>query len=227
MEHGTQDKDGDRPGVEHLVHLRGRGELDGVVVTATVMVARREGSARSVVDVDTPAQDLLRQPDVLASAVLVSTPAGPRVSRLSIPDPRLRALPALCFSLRDDTRTAPAMLLEAYDPVALGVQADTFLTPSDIDGLRARGRSTEPVGYLRWLVGSGEIHQVTAVLRRRKVATRLLMAAEVTCAAHGWPLLRGGSERTELGDALVSSSSNPSYWAERANPMVKLSSPAS
>jgi hypothetical protein len=207
------------------MHLQARGDLGGRDVLVTVMVAALEGPARSVLEVDLTPEELLTRDGVLASAVLVVTPRGARVAEVAITDPRLRALPALCFSLRDDSKGVPAMVLSAHDPAVLGVATDAFLTPVDLAELRAQGRDTAPLGELRWLVGSGEIHQVEAHLRRRKVATRLLMAGEVVCAAHGWPLLRGGGERTELGDALVSSASNPAYWSERTKPMTKLAPP--
>ena len=78
--------------------------------------------------------------------------------------------------------------------------------------------SSDQVGALRWLPGSGVVHQVyvAPVWRRQRVASTLMVAAERIRYVHGWPPLHGGEARTDLGHAMLEAV--PAHWASRVLP---------
>lgn len=88
---------------------------------------------------------------------------------------------------------------------ALGVEvrAGTVLTAAD--AARLGLVSADQVGAVGWRAGTGEVLEiyVDPAHRRRRVATLLLVAAEGTAAARGWPRLWGGGVRTALGETML------------------------
>ncbi|MFC8191956.1 hypothetical protein ACFUMH_09885 [Cellulomonas sp. NPDC057328] len=93
--------------------------------------------------------------------------------------------------------TARAAALGAY------VAAGTVVTQAD--AARLGLRSADQVGALRWCPSTGQVLEVyvAPAHRRRRVAMFLLLAAEGTCAARGWPHLWGDGVRTALGEAML------------------------
>jgi GNAT superfamily N-acetyltransferase len=77
----------------------------------------------------------------------------------------------------------------------------------DVAATSAGITAADQVAALRWFPGSGQVHQifVSPQWRRRRVAVKMHMAAELVRAARGWPAIRGGEIRTELGEAYISS----------------------
>jgi hypothetical protein len=99
------------------------------------------------------------------------------------------------------------------DPVAANLVA--FATADfpegtivdDASAASAGVTAADQIGALRWYPGSGQVHQVfvSPAWRRHHVAVKLHMAAELVRAGRGWPAIRGGEIRTELGEAYISS----------------------
>lgn len=71
------------------------------------------------------------------------------------------------------------------------------------------------VAAVRWRPGSGLVRQVyvAPAFRRRKVGSKLLVAAAGVRVAHGWAPLRADGRRTDLGEAWLSD--KPAVWRSR------------
>jgi hypothetical protein len=99
------------------------------------------------------------------------------------------------------------------DPLAanlVGFATDHFPDGTVVDSAAASvagATAEDQVAALRWFPGSGQVHQVFVApdWRRRHVAVKMHMVAEMIRAGRGWPAIRGGEIRTELGDAYITS----------------------
>lgn len=82
------------------------------------------------------------------------------------------------------------------------VPPGTVLTAADVGRLGLTGG--DQLAAVRWDPATGQVLElyVDPGHRRRGVGTCLLLAAEACAVARGWPTLRGGGVRTELGEAL-------------------------
>jgi hypothetical protein len=123
----------------------------------------------------------------------------------------LRDVPPLCYVLTRDVHAAPpAIALVAFADAA----RDGRVLPPE--AARAAGIGPErQAAAVRWWPSTGEVHQVYVgqAWRRRRIATKLLVAADVVSVALGGLPLRGGSHRTDLGDHMLSRA--PEHWQVR------------
>ena len=83
--------------------------------------------------------------------------------------------------------------------------------------------SADQLGAVRWWPGTGEVDQVYVQpsWRRRHLGSLLLAALACLVVARDEPRLWGDGERTELGEALLSSRS----WRDRVAPLQHLAPP--
>lgn len=115
-----------------------------------------------------------------------------------------RAPPLWYVGFPEDDAQRPAISLVAFSsddlPDGVVVDAATF-TNMPVS-------SDQQVAAVRWWYETGQLHQiyVAPTWRRRDIATKLILAAAGVRAAHGWPALWGGGERTDLGEAYASNS---------------------
>lgn len=74
----------------------------------------------------------------------------------------------------------------------------------------------EQVGALRWWVRTGQVHQiyVAAHMRRRKIATKLVLTGAAMTVGRRWPSLWATGELTDLGHQFVSGA----VWSSRVAP---------
>jgi hypothetical protein len=153
-------------------------------------------------------QELLDDPTAQGFAFCLTAAGKTRVTRV-------RIRPDAMFGL---AAGAPdlwyVLLIEPdADPVAANLIA--FATKAfpdgaivdDVAATAAGLTAADQVGALRWYPGSGQVHQVFVApeWRRHHVAIKLHMAAELIRAGRGWPPIRGGEIRTDLGEAYISS----------------------
>lgn len=142
-------------------------------------------------------------PELIIRAELLKIDGMLRISRL-LPGPRFQENSHLWYSLTNTSRgPVPALTLTAFN--SSDAPRGAIISPSQT--FEGSASSASSAGSLRWLVGSGAIHQiiVSPEHRRQKVASQLLFGAELLCKAHGWPGLYGGDDRTQLGDELIRS----------------------
>lgn len=125
----------------------------------------------------------------------------------------LRDAHALCYVLSHERDAAPrALALVAFaDPTRDG----RVFTQEAAQG--AGLRPEQQVAAVRWWPSTGEVHQVyvAEAWRRRRIASKLLVAADVVSVALGGLPLRGGGHRTDLGDEMLGSA--PAHWQVRVH----------
>ncbi len=75
--------------------------------------------------------------------------------------------------------------------------------------------ASDQVGAVQWWPHNGQIVQlyVAPSQRRRKLGSKIVAAAELVSRSRGGQPVRGGGERTALGDAFTSAA--PDYWTHR------------
>lgn len=121
------------------------------------------------------------------------------------------AAPPLAYVVVQEVEAAPqAVTMLAFS----GQLADgTVLGPDAAQRLGLREQ--DQVAAVRWLAGSGQVHQlfVQPAWRRQRIGVKLLLAGELVRAAHGWPRLCGGEIRTGMGEALLGAV--PTLWGSR------------
>lgn len=148
-------------------------------------------------------------------------------------EPAGDATPAVVWheQLRRDLRPVEVHLLAFLhdDVVRLaeerslpGVAPGTVLTAADVARLGLAAR--DELAAVRWNPATGQVLElhVDPDFRRRRVATRLLFAAEACAVARGWPCLWVGGERTALGESLLR---GLRWGVRRARPLTTLARP--
>lgn len=118
------------------------------------------------------------------------------------------------FSRDDVARLAALRPGPVVGPGAVLTDADVALGRSERDELAA----------LRWNPATGRVLglHVDPEVRRRRVATCLLAAAEACAVARGWPGLWAGGERTALGESLLR---GLPWGVRRARPLTAIVPP--
>ncbi|MGH9056275.1 MAG: hypothetical protein ACRDYY_10520, partial [Acidimicrobiales bacterium] len=111
------------------------------------------------------------------------------------------------------------------DPLATNLLA--FATPDwpdgtivSLDEADATGVDLrEQVGALRWWTGTGQVHQiyVAAHMRRRRIASKLVLTGAALTVGRRWPSLWATGELTDLGAEFVSRA----LWTSRVAPRSK------
>jgi GNAT superfamily N-acetyltransferase len=83
----------------------------------------------------------------------------------------------------------------------------------------------DQVGAVQWWPHNGQITQlyVSPLWRRRKVASKIVVAAELVSRSRGGQRVRGGGERTQLGEAFTSGA--PSFWTHRVADLTTVRPP--
>lgn len=179
----------------------------------------------AVIDHPGPEAEVLADPSV-SGYVRFRAPGGHiRVTEAKIPDGAAGGIvagaPELCYVVVGEPEASPpAVQLIAFSGPA---PDGAVLSPDQATQLRLR--SEQQVAAVRWFPGSGVVHQVYVApeWRRRRVASKLLTAAELVGRAHGWQPVHGSGERTALGEELVMHA--PGYWRSRVVPQTTVMPP--
>lgn len=131
---------------------------------------------------------------------------------------------------REASPVSVALLAFLHDDAVAGARAaqvppprpGAVLTGRDLRRIGLAG--DRQVGAVRWLPATGRVAElyVDPAYRRRRIATTLLLSAEATAIARGWPSLRVDGVRTELGEALRR---GLRWGAQRWAPWVRVAPP--
>jgi hypothetical protein len=151
-------------------------------------------------------QELLDDPTAHGFAFCRTADGRVRVTRVHIRPDALWGLVAgapdlWCVLIMEPDADPPAANL-------VGFTTDHFPDGTIVESAEAAAAgvtAADQVAALRWFPGSGQVHQVFVApeWRRRHVAVKMHMTAELIRAGRGWPAIRGGEIRTELGDAYI------------------------
>lgn len=173
--------------------------------------------AEALVDVEGEAEDACH----LVWTATVD-PEHARVARVVVAPAAARGAPAMWYVTLDEP---------AAEPPALNLVA--FTAPLLADGTviddrafaRIPVRNDEQVASIRWWPSTGVIHQIYVAPRhrRRHIGRKLAIVAAGYSAAMGWPLLRAGGARTDLGEALARHA-DP-QWQHRIAPRSAVMAP--
>lgn len=131
-----------------------------------------------------------RNDDSLVVSVEASITGGrPEVSRVSFGSSFEGKCP-LWFALISDTHEDDSAAL------LLGFMDDRFPegTVTSVNDIQlAQIDPHAAAGSLRWIINSGVIHQIKAEACRQKVASKLLLTAEILGKVYDWPGLKAGA----------------------------------
>ncbi|MCW2604470.1 MAG: hypothetical protein JWN61_2605 [Pseudonocardiales bacterium] len=177
-----------------------------------VGVASDAHPAESIVDMPLVGPGLTKNDIRLIQVRFV--PSTGRVLRAQTLGPITASAPDLIYAeIRDDSNEFTTWTVMGFELPAgaseLGVVEGTVLDRAQWDALGLD--QSQQVGAVQWWPHNGQIIQiyVAPVMRRRRVGSKLSAIAECINRSRGGPPVRGGGERTELGEAFVSAA--PDY----------------